>query len=239
MIDRLYKETGTTTAPQPYIEFLSELARNTAICGMIQIAGKPAIIEIIDKIISGIDVRQAVQKEEFTLLQMHTPVIYLFINRLAITEPIPSDVCKLFRLLRDLCLAPYTVSNTDDYLPPQDEDCFSCFPSLLLVRRARYYAADLKSHKEDRNSCRKLFSSHPVLTPGIFTLFCSHGVCYGFQILKQHESPRHPFELLSTRFHSMPKYVIYDNSCKLHQYIINREPVMFQNTTFLVDRFHW
>jgi len=71
-----------------------------------------------------------------------------------------------------------------------------------------------------------------VLTPGIFTLFCSHGVCYGFQILEQHESPRHPFKLLLTRFHSMPKYVVYDNSCKLHQYIINYEPVMFQNTCY-------
>ena len=27
--------------------------------------------------------------------------------------------------------------------------------------------------------------------------------------------------------------------CKLHQYILNREPVHFKNTIFLVDRFHW
>ena len=104
------------------------------------------------------------------------------------------------------------------------------------MRRVRNYAADLKLHKVDRDSCRK-FSS--VFTPGIFTLFCSHGVRNGFQILKQHESPWHPFELILTRFHSMPEYIVYDNNCKLHQYVLNREPVMFQNTTFLVNRFHW
>ena len=33
--------------------------------------------------------------------------------------------------------------------------------------------------------------------------------------------------------------IIYDNSCKLHQYILNRQPSHFKNTPFLVDRFHW
>ena len=37
----------------------------------------------------------------------------------------------------------------------------------------------------------------------------------------------------------MPEYIIYDNSCKLHQYALNHEPMIFQNTVFLVDRFHW
>lgn len=239
VIDQLYKETGTTVAPHAYREFFSELARNTAICGMIQIAGKADVIEVIDKVISGIDVRQAGQKKEFALLQKSAPVIAVFLNKLTLAEPIPLSVCNLLKLLRDLCLAPYKVSAPNNFLSPPDEDYFSCFPSLPLVRRVRNYAADLKLHKEDRDSCRKFSSSHPVLTPGIFTLFCSHGVCYGFQILKQHESPRHPFELILTRFHSMPEYIIYDNSCKLHQYVLNREPVMFQNTTFLVDRFHW
>ena len=36
-----------------------------------------------------------------------------------------------------------------------------------------------------------------------------------------------------------PKMIIYDNGCKLHQYALNREPVHFKNTVFLVDRFHW
>jgi len=30
-----------------------------------------------------------------------------------------------------------------------------------------------------------------------------------------------------------------DSGCKLHQYVLNREPVHFKNSIFLVDRFHW
>ena len=33
--------------------------------------------------------------------------------------------------------------------------------------------------------------------------------------------------------------IVYDNACKLHVYRLNREPGHFQNTLFLVDRFHW
>ena len=86
VISRLYEETGKMTAPQGYREFLSELARNTPICGMIQIAGKPEIMEI------GIDVRQASQRQEFKLLQMHAPVIASFINKLANTD----QMCENF-----------------------------------------------------------------------------------------------------------------------------------------------
>ena len=33
--------------------------------------------------------------------------------------------------------------------------------------------------------------------------------------------------------------MIYDNSCNLHQYVLNREPHFFETTMFLGDRFHW
>ena len=42
-----------------------------------------------------------------------------------------------------------------------------------------------------------------------------------------------------TCFQSPPSTVIYDNSCKLHQYALNRQPAHFQDTRFFVDRFHW
>ena len=37
-----------------------------------------------------------------------------------------------------------------------------------------------------------------------------------------------------------PKVVIYDNACNLHAYCrLNRDPLFFKSTWFLVDRFHW
>ena len=38
---------------------------------------------------------------------------------------------------------------------------------------------------------------------------------------------------------SAPQVIIYDNGCNLHNYCLNREPLFFKNSWFLVDRFHW
>ena len=43
----------------------------------------------------------------------------------------------------------------------------------------------------------------------------------------------YPFTFLA------PKIVIYDNACNLQNYCLNRDPLFFKNTLFLVDRFHW
>ena len=88
---------------------------------------------------------------------------------------------------------------------------------------------------------------------GILTL----GVCYGFQIMRVTESPNTAFTILYTRFlegklkslfaafHSgsfvaipAPQVAIYDNGCNLHNYCLNREPLFFQRTWFMIDRLH-
>ena len=32
---------------------------------------------------------------------------------------------------------------------------------------------------------------------------------------------------------------VYDNACKLYVYYLNREPALYKDTCFFVDRFHW
>ncbi|KAL3859909.1 hypothetical protein ACJMK2_010093, partial [Sinanodonta woodiana] len=65
------------------------------------------------------------------------------------------------------------------------------------------------------------------------------GICYGFQMMEDVESPNLPFTILRIRFMISPKLVIYDNACNLHNYCLNRDSVFFHETWFLVDRFHW
>lgn len=36
-----------------------------------------------------------------------------------------------------------------------------------------------------------------------------------------------------------PKLVIYDNSCKLHAFCLNRNPTRYRDTRFGIDRFHF
>ena len=57
--------------------------------------------------------------------------------------------------------------------------------------------------------------------------------------MESHEPPRHTFEIFLFRFPVPTQMIIYDNGCKLHQYVLNHKPVHFKNTIFLVDRFHW
>ncbi|KAK3600291.1 hypothetical protein CHS0354_027133 [Potamilus streckersoni] len=60
--------------------------------------------------------------------------------------------------------------------------------------------------------CSKKHGRHPTLLPGIFTVFCQHGVCYGYQIMKLMESPNIPFPFLRTRFEVDPEAVICDKA---------------------------
>lgn len=74
--------------------------------------------------------------------------------------------------------------------------------------------------------------------------------------MRVHESPNVPFSVMYTRlsqgtsclkteydvmslYPTAPSTVIYDNACNLHNYSLNREPLFFKDTWFLVDRFHW
>ena len=87
-----------------------------------------------------------------------------------------------------------TVPNTmpqpssSHYLPPQ-EDPLSFFPNLPALVGKGNYAADHCTAKCTSDECHKYPGFHPVLTPGIFTIYCRHGICYGFQVMDSHESP--------------------------------------------------
>ena len=67
----------------------------------------------------------------------------------------------------------------------------------------------------------------------------TYGICYRFEVMATHGSPRHTFQIFRSQFTVVPQLIIYDNACKLHQYCLNREPAFFGHTQFAVDRFHW
>ena len=66
--------------------------------------------------------------------------------------------------------------------------------------------------------------------------------------MRLHESPKVPFSVLYTRFLHGKKSTVVCISMTLfcqgpkvimHAYCLNREPMFFKSTWFLVDRFHW
>eukprot|EP00112_Aurelia_sp_Birch-Aquarium-sp1_P017171 Seg3960.3 transcript_id=Seg3960.3/GoldUCD/mRNA.D3Y31 product="hypothetical protein" protein_id=Seg3960.3/GoldUCD/D3Y31 len=116
---------------------------------------------------------------------------------------------------------------------------YSFWPSLEQVRRRGWYALDATAKSKDQHNCHKMSKGHLTLLPGVFTMFCEHEICYGFEIMLTNESPDVPFTVLFTRFIIGPDVVIYDNACNLHDYCLNRSPQFFMETKFLVDRLHW
>lgn len=115
----------------------------------------------------------------------------------------------------------------------------SFFPAWPMIRGPAKYVADSATTGREVDDCRKASYGHPSLTPGIFTVYCPHGVCYGFEIMTRCESPRHPFNIFTSQFPVPPRTIVYDNGCKLHSYCLNREPALYKETRFFIDRFHW
>jgi len=93
---------------------------------------------------------------------------------------------------------------------PVEDSCLSFCPNLPKIIGHADYAADSTLSKCEPNECRKYAGHHPVLTPGISTTFCPHGICYGFEIMASHKSPCHPFQIFRSRFAVAPKLIIYE-----------------------------
>ncbi|KAH3830788.1 hypothetical protein DPMN_104041 [Dreissena polymorpha] len=118
----------------------------------------------------------------------------------------------------------------------ESDHSLSFFPSLPCLRKRGVYSAD---KEKSTSGCQKNGGRHHALLPGIFTTFCPHGICYGFEVMECAESPNRPFTFLKTRFERAPEIIIYDNACNLHQYALNRDPVFFSHTRMVVDGLHW
>eukprot|EP00058_Branchiostoma_floridae_P026343 XP_002611834.1 hypothetical protein BRAFLDRAFT_83142 [Branchiostoma floridae] len=255
LLERLSRNGSHRIAPNPYKKFLGELAKNGPLCGMLQIDHSQRqghTKDIVRRAVTNtLAIFDSVNAAHLQKLRSDAPILadFLFEVYKAEGNRIPEDVSALVKDIMDRVSLPFKHKHDNSvYPPPEEEDTFggySFFPNLPLVRGQAKYAKDAQRRtgtrrcREPSQRCNKMYGGHPSLSPGIFTMFCQHGVCYGFTILKSHESPRHPFEILIGRFNRAPRVVVYDNACRLHQYCLNREPVFFMNTLFCVDRLHW
>ena len=144
-------------------------------------------------------------------------------------------------LISDVCRAPFSKPPPPSscYLPPTADE-LRFFPNLPLLSRHGNYTADKSLKTHDSESCRKASYGHPSLLPGIFTVFCPHGICYGFEVMRSCESPKHPFSIFQQRFQKAPQLLFMTTLVSFTmQYCLNREPHFFRSTLFAVDRFHW
>ncbi|XP_066271346.1 uncharacterized protein [Branchiostoma lanceolatum] len=238
-------------APKTYRDFLIQVSRNTPACGTTQVAGsgQDATRAIIKEIAEGLNIKDSVNHGKLSMLQQTAPVISDVIDRVAPDGDVPADVRAVLLDLVEKVMAPYQDGlspDISDYPAVTQPDSpnsltYSFFPSQWRRHGDGYFTADVRNTraKERTSDCRKESRGHPTLTAGVFTLYCQHAICYGFEVMLEPESPKYPFRILKSRFSTAPSVIIYDNACQLHSYCLNRDPGFFQNSRFFVDRLHF
>lgn len=89
-----------------------------------------------------------------------------------------------------------------------------------VKRRLRLYEADRENRPYDETPCVKRQDAHNAgLVPGVYLLHCAHcRLCVGIQLMITPESPATPFEILQTRFETLPDVFVADNACHVVRY---------------------
>ena len=86
--------------------------------------------------------------------------------------------------------------------------------STAIIYRLPVYELDEDKHPE---RCSKSYPTHNKFSPGLLIIACEHRICYGFQILRRHESTVVIFNMLLSLFRNQPRVIIYENACNLHK----------------------
>ena len=234
---QIVKEAGRN-CPKSHQKLLGEIARGSPTCGMLQITNKAEYAQVWEILRAVAKNDRSVVSCNLDLLKMTAPML---VDILTAEDVNGHSLALLVDDLLKHVEAPFHLPQPEDasYAAASEANkLLEFFPNRPLLRGAANYKAD-GSKSALVTGCRKDTMHHNTLTPGLFTLFCPHGVCLGFQIMENAESPKTAFDILVRRFDKMPKLIIYDNACKLHLYCLKREPMRFRNSRFMVDRLHF
>ncbi len=81
LVSRVISETRSRTCPEPYREFLSEIARSSPACGLLQLGSETEKVKsILLKVASNtIDIQDSTNHHDLTALQVNAPVLSEFI----------------------------------------------------------------------------------------------------------------------------------------------------------------
>jgi hypothetical protein len=152
-------------------------------------------------------------------------------------EELCSEICQVFIRLTSYSdiikeVEAGDISPLSCWQEVQDTGHF--FPRRPVIRKV----TPLQIGREAAE-CNKDYKQAGKLGAGTLLFWCAdHRVCLGYVILSSAESVRHVYEVFVSRFKQMPRVIIYDNGCNLHEYALNRDPRLFIDTMFFSDGFH-
>jgi hypothetical protein len=151
--------------PSEWVELVLALTSKSPVCALIYPGDE--LRKVLTKIAEG---NSTIDMYTLQILQRECPILF---DILRSKKSLPSQLHPVLYELLKRSNAPFDVpknkANVVDY--PCSDDSY--FPNLPVVRSRGLYVADTARKAK---ICTKRGSSHPTLLPGIFTLFCSHGM---------------------------------------------------------------
>ena len=175
-----FKASGYTDhAPVAFRPLIRVLCANSSVSAFIHSSARALVQEVASGRLLKDDPRK------LRMLYNACPVLYHLICNTEFTE-IPDELKMVLKDLLRMADAPYQSDaevGISDEITSRDEPKGSFFPSLKFRRRRKRYKQDKKSHKSE-NRCKPTNTKgHRSLLPGIFCLFCEHGMSYKFQLI--------------------------------------------------------
>ena len=183
--------------PQYLRKLVGELSRPTPTCGFIQIKGDDTVLHIVANCDNSNF--QRIIFDNITELKKSCSLLLDFLLAEDIQPPLK---IRLMKSLLKSVNAPFV--NKEIPLPhlytdkPESESPLAFFPNHHRIRGKANYEADSRRDAVS-NVCRKQSQRAPRLNPGVFTVYCQHRICIGFQLMTDAESPRTPFEIFTER----------------------------------------
>ena len=180
-------------------------------------------------------------------MRKHYPIVTDIVCGLAdsnghLKKPVAEFLLALVNHTLSVYDSARTRTSADYYLRRAELES-QIFPNLPMHRERGIYhkTCENQDKASSRDSCEKSFPVDKSLTPGLMvvTCGCSEKVVYGFHMMLTGESPEMVFDIIMSRFpNRYNPHIIYDNSCKLKEFGLNRELQRFMKLQITTDKFH-
>ena len=134
---------------------------------------KEEFLRIIDDISDG----QSPKGEPETMkrLELHSPIICKFLQALP-TEVIERSCLDLLLEMKRILLSSHKEAHDLSKNFVSASNSYIYFPCWQPCSARGTYVADRQQTTKDALKCSKLHRGHPKLMPGLFTVYCEHGL---------------------------------------------------------------
>ena len=235
--------------PKPYKRFLANISKYSSVAGFLQVLSMQTLDLLSDFCHRRLDIRSAVNSLKQKQVAEELPALWsnlINILNLENSDYLPEDISGIILKLIDIRKNTFLTAaerSEDDYVEwedPEKEHPTQYYPNWPIWRYPNKYEV---RNVSDCDFCDKAFNKHKDFSHGVFSVgcACALNITYGYELMLCRESAHNIFRLLMCRDVDLLALqgVIFDHSCGLDQYLLNREPREFEFLRCLVDGAHW